>query len=460
MLLNEKEARAITDKILSFVKANDASVNVSSDKLSHLRFAGNAFLTSGQRLGRGANVTVWVEGKRGSSTTNDLDDASLKTMVEQAEQIARLAPVDREYLPTLGVQTYRPVNKYVEATVNLSPAARAKAVGDILAEFEKSGVIGAGFHQARAQAGAFATKNGNFGFERSSIVSLSTTTRTKDGMSSGYFLRSHFDINRLDTMRIAREAIRKTLEGRNARALEPGVYTVILEPQAVADLLGSLAFGFDARSAEEGRSPYSAPGNKTKLGEQIFDDRISILSDPWNAEVPGSQSAQSGSTEVLGSQSAQSGIPAQKIYLVKNGKLENLIYSRYWAKQRTVEPTPGPVNTILETSAKTSTLEEMIASTKRGLVISRFWYIRSTDPRTASLTGLTRDGVWFVENGKIQYPVKNFRFNQSIIQMLAPGNVEMIGTSERVGGSESGGASLLPALKLKAFNFTSQSEAV
>jgi predicted Zn-dependent protease len=368
-------------------------------------------------------------------------------MVEQAEQLARLAPVDREYLPTLKAQTYKPVGGYVEATANVSPTARAKVVGDILTECEKSGVIGAGFHQARANAGASATKNGNFEFERSSAVSLSVTTRTADGTSSGYFLRSHYDINRLDTMRVARESIRKTLEGKNARILEPGAYTVILEPQAVADVLGSLAFGFNARNADEGRSPYSAPGGKTRLGERIFDERISVLSDPWNSEIPGSQSAQGG-------------IPAQKIYLVKNGMLENLVYTRFWAQKQTKEPTPGPVNTILETSGKPSTIEEMIASTKRGLIISRFWYIRSTDPRTASLTGLTRDGVWFVENGKVQYPVKNFRFNQSIIQMLAPGNVEMIGAPERVGGSESGGASLLPALKLKAFNFTSQSEAV
>ncbi len=447
MLLTDKEAKTVTDKILSFVKADDATASVSSDKLSHLRFARNGFLTSGQRLGRGANVTVWIAGKRGSSSTNDLDDASLKLMVEQAEQLAKLAPIDREYLPTLKAQTYKPTGGYVEATANVSANARAKAVGDILAECEKSGVIGAGFHQARAQAGASATKNGNFDFERRSAVSLSVTTRTDDGTSSGYFQRGHFDMNRLDTMRVAREAIRKTLEGRNARALEPGSYTVILEPQAVADLLGSLSFGFDARSADEGRSPYSVAGGKTRLGERIYDERISILSDPWNPEIPGSQSAQSG-------------LPAQKIYLVKNGMLENLVYSRFWAQKQSKEPTAGPVNTILETSGKPSTLEEMISTTKRGLIISRFWYIRQTDPRTASLTGLTRDGVWLVENGKVQYPVKNFRFNQSTIQMLAPGNVELIGAPERVGESEGGGLSLLPALKLKSFNFTSQSEAV
>jgi predicted Zn-dependent protease len=449
MLLTETEAKAYTDKILSYVTAADASVGVSSDKLSHLRFAGNNFLTSGQRISRGANVTVWIDGKRGSSSTNDLDDASLKAMVEQAEKLARLSPVDREYLPTLSKQTYKPVNGFVEATANLSLSNRASSIGGIIDECQKQKLIGGGFHAARAQAGASATKNGNFEYEKSTNVSLSMTARTPDGTSSGYFLRSHYDISRLDTKRIAREAVRKALEGANAKTIDPGAYTVILEPQAVADLLGNLSFGFNARSADEGRSPYSALGGKTKLGEKIFDERISIYSDPWNAELPGSQSSQGG-------------IPSEKLYMVKNGVLENLIYNRYWAKQKGKEPTPGPVNTILETSGKTSSVEEMIKATDRGILVSRFWYIRGTEPRTASSTGLTRDGVWLIENGKISHPVKNFRFNQSITQMLAPGNVEMIGVSERVGGSEGGGSnsSLLPALKLKVFNFTSQSEAV
>ncbi len=449
MLLTETEARAYTDKILSYVTAADASVGVSSDKLSHLRFAGNNFLTSGQRISRGANVTVWIDGKRGSSSTNDLDDASLKTMVEQAEKLARLSPVDREYLPTLSKQVYKPVNGYVEETANLSLSNRASNIGGIIDECQKNKLIGGGFHSARAQAGASATKNGNFEFEKSTNVSLSMTARTTDGTSSGYFLRSHFDINRLDTKRIAREAVRKALDGANAKAIEPGAYTVILESQAVADLLGGLGNSFNARNADEGRSVYSAPGGKTKLGERIFDERISIYSDPWNSELPGSQSSQGG-------------IPAEKLYLVRNGVLENLIYNRYWAKQKGKEPTPGPVNTIFETSGKTSSVEEMIKATERGILVSRFWYIRGTDARTASSTGLTRDGVWFIENGKISYPVKNFRFNQSVVQMLAPGNVELIGVSERVGGSEGGGSnsSLLPALKLKVFNFTSQSEAV
>lgn len=449
MLLTEQETKALTEKILSFVKADDASAGVGSDKLSHLRFAGNNILTSGTRVSRSANVTVWIGGKRGAATTNDLDDASLQAMVEKAQKIAATAPVDREYMPTLGKQEYKPVNSYVESTANLSLADRAKAIGAIIAESEKKGVISAGFHATRVQAGGSATKNGNFEFERSTNVSLSTTARTPDGSSSGYFLRSHFDIAKLDTQRVANEAIRKALEGKGARTIDPGIYTVILEAQAVADLMGGFGFSFNARTADEGRSVFSASGGKSRLGEKMFDEKVTIYSDPWHAELPGSQSAQGG-------------IPAQRISMVKDGVLENLTYNRFWAKQKSKEPTPGPVNTIFATNGPTHTVDEMIKSTERGILVGRFWYIRGTDPRTASSTGLTRDGVWMIENGKIAYPLRNFRFNQSVTGMLAPGNVLMVGRPERVGGSEGGGsnASLLPALKLKEFNFTSQSEAV
>jgi predicted Zn-dependent protease len=185
------------------------------------------------------------------------------------------------------------------------------------------------------------------------------------------------------------------------------------------------------------------------LGEKVFDERINIVSDPWRPDLPGAPSAQDG-------------LPAEVVYLVRDGVLETLVNTRYWAAQKNRRPTPGPVNTILESSRGTASVDEMVRTSERALLVSRFWYIRSVDPRSAAVTGLTRDGVWYVENGRIQYPVRNFRFNQSIVQMLAPDNVEAIGVAERVGGSESQGydASLLPALKLRAFNFTSQSEAI
>lgn len=449
MLLTEKDARTICEKLLSYMKADDANVTVNSENYGHLRFARNAFTTSGARENVTANITVWIDKKRGAASTNEIDDESLKAAVALAEQLARISPVDREYMPTLGKQVYKPVHGYAEATSNISVTSRAKTIHDVINACEKAKVVGAGFHQARGTAGASATKNGNFSYDRTSLVSLSTTARTPDGTSSGYFLRNHFDVAKLDTAHVANEAIRKALDGRNARTLEPGTYPAILEPQAVADLFSGFAFSFDARSAEEGRSAFSAPGGKTKVGEKVFDERINIYSDPWHPDLPGTQSAQGG-------------LPAQKIYLVRNGVVDNLTYSRFWAKQKGKEPTPGPVNTIIESSQPPVPIEEMIKSMDRGLLLGRFWYIRSLDPRTMSQTGLTRDGIWYIEKGRIQYPVKNFRFNQSLMQLLAPGNIEMIGKSERVGSSEGqgGSASLLPALKVKEFHFSSQSEAV
>ena len=449
MLLTEKEARAICDKLLSYVKADDAAVGVNSENYGHLRFASNAFTTSGARENVSVGVTVWINNKRGAASTNEINEESLKATVALAEQLARISPVDREYMPTLGKQTYKPVKSYAEATSNISVTTRAKTINNVITACERANVIGAGFHQARGSSGASATRNGNFIYDRSSLVSLSTTARTPDGTSSGYFLRNHFDVTKLDTSRVANEAIRKALDSRNPRVLDPGVYPAILEPQAVADLLGFFAFSFDARSAEEGRSPFSAPGGKTKLGQKVFDERINIYSDPWHPDLPGSQSAQGG-------------LPSQKIYLVRNGVVENLTYSRFWAKQKGKEPTPGPVNSILESSQPGVAVEDMIKSMDRGLLLGRFWYIRSLDPRTVLQTGLTRDGIWYIEKGKIQYPVRNFRFNQSVMQLLAPGNIDMIGKSERVGSSEGqgGNAALLPALKVKEFHFSSQSEAV
>ena len=447
-MLSEEESNGLTGKIISFVRADDALVRVTSQKYSHLRFAANSFLTSGVTDTAGALIRVWVGKKRGEAFTNDLSDAALKQAVDQAESFARLSPVDVEYLPTLPGQNYKPTLEFSEATANISLQGRARTVNDAIAAAEKAGVIGAGFHQVDLTTRAEATTHGNFVYRRSSLVSLAMTARTRDGAGSGYFLRSHFEAPRLDTARISREAIRRAVESHGARELPARPYPVILEAQAVADIMSSTSI-FDARGADEGRSAFSAPGGATRLGQQVFDERVNIVSDPWRAELPGSPLAQDG-------------IPAEVVHIVRNGVLETLVNTRYWAAQKNRQPTPGSVNTILESSGKTASIEEMVAASKRALLVSRFWYIRSLEPRTASVTGLTRDGVWYIENGRVQYPVRNFRFNQSIVQMLAPGNVDMIGASERVGGSEDQGSnpSLFPALKLRAFNFTSQSEAI
>jgi len=254
-------------------------------------------------------------------------------------------------------------------------------------------------------------------------------------------------ISRLDTARIAREAIRRASDSKGARMLPAGSYPVILEAQAVADLLDSGGMSFDARNADEGRSVFSLSGGKTRVGTPLFDPRINILSDPFRPEL-----AKFTATD--------EGVPAQTTYLVRDGVLQTLRYSRFWAQQKNQQPS-GPLGLILEPAMPGVSVDEMIKTAKRALLVSRFFYIRTVDPRSASVTGLTRDGVWYIENGEIKYPVRNFRFNQSIVLMLGPGNVDRIGVPERVASSEGGSDPLLvPALRLNSFNFTSQSDAV
>jgi predicted Zn-dependent protease len=352
-----------------------------------------------------------------------------------------------EYLPSLTQQTYRPSQGWAEASARIDLAARARQISDAIAQSQKAKIVGAGFHEAGLLARATATAHGNFSYERGSLVSLAMTARTPDGAGSGYFARNHYDVARLDTGRVAREAIRRASDSRGGRMLPAGAYPVILEPQAVADLLDSGALSFDARNADEGRSAFSLPGGATRVGTRLFDDRINIVSDPSRPELSKFTATDEG-------------VPAQAAHLVRDGMVETLRYSRYWAQQKGKQPS-GPLGFILEPSTPGVTLEAMITSAKRALLVSRFFYIRTVDPRSASVTGLTRDGVWYIENGQIRYPVRNFRFNQSLVLMLAPGNVDAIGVPERVASSEGGTDPLLvPALRLNAFNFTSQSDAV
>lgn len=448
MLMTEKEAKALCQKILGLVKADDAQVNLNSSAQSHQRFAASTFTTSGASEDTSVTLTVWISKKKGQATSNDLSDGALRTLVGQAEQMARISPVDREYLPTLGPQQYRAPSGYTAATERITPTSRAKAVAEIIAAGKKDALQVAGLYLATDSATASATKNGNFFYDQKSNVSLSTTARTQSGDGSGYFTRSHFDAAKLDTQRIARMAMQKALTSRVPQPLAPGAYPVILEAQAVADLLPLLIPSLDARSAEEGRSAFSAPGGKTRLGEKFFAERVNLFSDPAHVEVPAAAATAEG-------------IPAEKTWLVRNGVVETLLNNRFWAQQKGKTPTPGPVNLILTSATTPVKLEEMIAATERGLLVSRFWYIRPVDQRTLTFTGLTRDGLWLIEGGKLKHPVRNFRFNQSVLEMLSANGLDTIGVPERVNRGEGGGLPLLlPPLKLKRFNFSSQSDAV
>ena len=443
-MLTRDEALRLCDIVLGQAKAagaGDAAVSVTDSVESHARFADNRITTSGRSGDVAVTATVWVERRRGSASGNDVDPAALKRLADEAVQIARVSPVHREYVPTPGPFEYPEATGFAVATADVDLDVRAAALEAALAACRTAKVSGAGFHTARASAAATATANGNRRFFRTSEGSFSLTARSADGTGSGYFAGDHFDLARLDVRRIAARAVDKAVRSQQPKAVEPGTYPVVLEPQAVSDLIGFLASSLDARTADEGRSAFSGKDGKTRVGETLFNQRINLYSDPKHPELPAVPSTDEG-------------IPATRLSLINRGVLENLPYSRFWATERKRDPTPGPVNYIMESTDPPVALEDMIKTMKRGLLISRFWYVRLADPRTIVLTGLTRDGLWRIENGEVRHPVRNLRFNQSVLAMLAPWNVEAIGAPQRLSPF------MVPALKLAAFTFTSMSDAI
>src|SRR6478736_309298 len=284
---------------------------------------------------------------------------------------------------------------------------------------------------------------GLFAYNTSTNTNFSVTVRTEDGRGSGYATRGYNDITKLDTKAATQIATEKAVKSAEAKAIEPGKYTVILEPAAVAVLLERIIFGMDARQADEGRSYLSKAGGGTRQGEKLMDERVNLYSDPSNPDLPTSPWNAEG-------------LPMERVNWIEKGVIKNLSYSQYWAKQKNVKPVPGPDAVIMDGGTKS--LEDLIKGTKKGVLVTRLWYIRDVDPQSLLLTGLTRDGTFYIENGKIQYPVKNFRFNESPIIML--NNLEELGKVERTVSVESNQNYLLPPIKVRDFTFSSLSDAV
>ena len=444
MIISETEAKRITQKALSFSKADSCAARLSGHERGNIRFALNSVTTSGLQDGLSLTVEANFGKRSGSASTNELNDSSIEAAVRKAEEIARLSPENPEFQPPLGPQEYLKSRAFFESTAGARPDKLASLCGPVIQEADRSGVTAAGFLEAGANCSALATSNGLFVFEPATGVRFTVSARTNDGTGSGWAGQHQHDIARLNVSRLGQTAVQKTVRSRIPVALDPGKYTVILEPSAVCDLLGIMIWDFEARSADEGRSFFTKKGGGTKLGEKLFGDRINLYSDPHHDLAPGSVYSTDG-------------LPAVRRHWVQNGVIKELVYSRFWAKKMEKAPVPSPTNLIMD--GGNTPIEEMIQNTKRGILVTRLWYIREVDPRTMLFTGLTRDGTFLIEDGKISKPVKNFRFNESPVAML--GNIETMGPSERTTGSEIDDWPVcVPPLLVKEFNFASLSDAV
>lgn len=445
-ILSKEDARKILEKVLSYSTADECETQLGGSEEGNIRYARNAVSTAGAISTMSLSVSSVYGKKVGSTSINEFDDASLKKVVERSEELAKLSPENPEYMSVLGPQTYDESQTYVESTAAIDPLVRADLVAKSLQVSKDNNLEAAGFLNNDYGFRALMNSNGLFAYDRRTIASFSVTLRNQEGTGSGYVSNSFNDVEKLNTLELTKVAAFKARNSAGARAIEPGRYTVILEPLAVADLVGWIFAGFDARSADEGRSFMSKKGEGTRLGEQLFDERITIYSDPTNPDLPSATWDSDG-------------LPLKRTVWVENGVVKNLAYSRYWAAQNGVEPLStggggrgfnGGGGMIIPGGS--SSLEDMIRSTERGILVTRFWYIRSVDPQSLLLTGLTRDGTFYIENGEIKFPVKNFRFNESPVIML--NNVEELGTSVRAGSI------MVPPMKVRDFTFTSLSDAI
>jgi predicted Zn-dependent protease len=442
-MMTEAQAREILEKVVRMSVADECTATLDGGKKGNVRFARNDISTSGLVDDVELGVQVAFGKRSGAATINQFDDASLERCVRRAEELARLSPENPEFMPAIEKQTYKRSNTYSDATAAITPEQRAKVAADSIAACKAKDLVAAGFLEDGYGFTAFANSKGNFGYQQQAGLNYTCTVRTPDGRGSGWVGRDLRDMSDFHVEKDIDVAIRKARDSVDAKALEPGKYTVILEPHAAAGLVSFMMYFFDARSADEGRSFLSKKGGGNKLGEQVYDPRVTMYSDPWDEDVP-----------VMPWDG--SGLPREHMAIITDGKVANLNYSRYWAQKKGKRAVGRPGNLIMKGGTKSTA--ELVRETQKGVLVTRTWYIRMVDPQTVLLTGLTRDGTFYIENGKIKYPVKNFRFNESPIIML--NNIEELGKSVRVAGDESDISMMLPPMKLRDFTFTSLSDAV
>ncbi len=436
-ILSKSEAKAILDKALSFSKADGCEVNLDGSTTGNIRYARNTVSTAGSVTDMTLVVQSNYGKKAATATINEFDDASLEKVVRRSEELAKLAPENPEFVAVLGPQQYLESKGFFESTAGIEPAYRAEVAASSIGPCREKQLVAAGYLEDSRGFSAMANSAGLFAYYPSTELEFSLTVRTADGTGSGYVTRDVNDVGRFDAVEASAIAMEKASRSVGAKAIEPGKYTVVLEPAASVGLLQNMMFNFDRRQADEGRSFLSKAGGGNKVGEKLVDERVTLYSDPTVAEIPASPWSQDGRRR-------------ERTVWIDKGVVKNMYCSRYWAKEKEVPSVPFPANGVME--GGDASLDELIANTQRGVLLTRTWYIRTVDPQTLLYTGLTRDGTFFIENGKIAFPIKNMRFNESPVIML--NNIEALGKPQRINGN------LIPPMVIRDFTFSSLSDAV
>lgn len=442
-LRTEAELHRIVKTVLQLAKKQGiAETEVQVDEVidALTRFANNTIHQNMAEQGVTVSIRPVVDGRTARVTTNRVDEDSLRTALESACSLAASQPKNPHLLPLPGKQKYRAVKRYWPATVALTAEERARAVKSACQMAEKHGQVAAGIFSSGASQTVLGNSRGLAAHYRQTQAEFSITMT--HGSAASWAKANHADVKFIHPQGLAKRASEKAERAQNPVELSPGKYTVILEPAAVLDLVGFLFYDFAATAVEDKRSCFAE-----RMGKALVGKNITILDDVHHPEQ-------------LGPAFDGEGVPREKVVLVDQGTPRHLVYSRASAKRAKVKPTGhgfplpneyGEAAMNLVVPGGKSSVEEMIATTERGLLATRLWYIREVDPYEKIMTGMTRDGLFLVEKGKITRAVRNFRFNQSVLEMLR--NVELLGPAHRASGEEVF-EMVVPPMKVRGFNFS------
>jgi PmbA protein len=442
-LLPERELRGIIATVLRLAKstqAEETEVHVDEVADALTRFANNGIHQNVAEHGVTISIRTVSEGRTARATTNRLDEDSLRAAIEASLSLAHSQPKDSRLLPMPQKQRYRAVNRFIKRTAALTAEDRARAVRRACDLAVKKGQVAAGIFSSGQSQSAVGNSRGLFAAYRETHSQFSVTMQ--EDPAASWAKANSADVRAFNPQSLAERASEKAHLAANAQELAPGRYTVILEPAAVLDLVGFLFYDFAATALQDKRSCLN-----DRMGKQLFGKNITISDDVFHPLQQGAPFDGEG-------------LPRQRVLLVDRGIPMNLVYSRASAKIARKKPTghgfalpneygEAPMNLVF--NGGDSSLEKMVASTDRGLLVTRLWYIREVDPYEKVMTGMTRDGLFLVENGRVTSAARNFRFNQSLIEMLK--NVELLGPAVRATGEESF-EMVVPAMKIHNFHFS------
>ena len=439
--ITQEEALASIEFAIAQSQGDGVFISLSASETALSRFSENQISQNVRKNTFSLTVTSYFGKRSASASTTELNREAIAQTVKRAEDLARIAPEDPEWVELLPEQTYSDrTPAFDEATATLSPLRKGEIIQQVCSLSKDAGVNGSGTLSFQVSLNAIGNSKGLRGCDRTTEADFSFTARVDNG--SSWNRCTAWSIEQLPIIELTEKVIERAIATKNPQTIEPGDYTVVFEPAAFASLLPWVIWNLDARAADEGRSFMSRnddSGNPTgnKVGEQLFSHIVRVQRNSAHPLLQGGS--------FFGN-----GLANTELDIIQDGVPQTLSYSRYWAKEQGKEPTGAMYPIVMTGSDKT--VADLIASTERGIFVSRAWYVRYVNPRTLEVTGMTRDGTFLIENGKLAHPIKNLRFNQCLPEMLD--NVVAVSQARRCGSS------VIPGCKVENFHFSSITDSI